>query len=384
MKIGIVCPYDWAAPGGVKAHVKDLAEELILMGHDVSVLAPGDEDESWESYVVAAGRPVKVPYNGSVARVNMGLVSTARVRRWIREGDFDVVHVHQPSSPSLAMLACWAASGPLVGTWHMSQEKSKALNAAYYIMQTVLEKISGRIAVSEKARQTLVEHLGGDAVLIPNGVVCRNFANGSPFDGYPRQDPTLLFLGRIDEDRKGLQILLKAMPKIIESHPGVELLVAGPGDEAEAAQGHGEDVMSHVRFLGMISEEDKVSAFKSANVYIAPNNGGESFGIVLLESMAAGTPVLASDIEAFSKVLEEGNAGALFSNEDSDSLAAQLTRMLRDPQELERLSEEGKRRALEYDWETVARDVLRVYESVSIPGTKVEADLRGQILGRLG
>lgn len=384
MRVGIVCPYDWVVPGGVKAHVKDLAEELIGMGHEVSVLAPGEQDDIEEPYVVAAGRPINIPYNGSVARINIGIVSSRRVRKWIREGEFDVVHVHQPSAPSLAMLACWAADGPLVGTWHMSQENSKALKGGYRPLQTVLEKISGRIAVSEKARQTLVEHLGGDAVVIPNGVVCRNFAEGEPFPGYPRTAPTLLFLGRIDEDRKGLHYLLAAMPELIAQNPDIELLVAGPGDEKQASEGISPAVLEHVRFLGLVSEADKISAFKSADVYIAPNNGGESFGIVLLEAMAAGTPVLASDIEAFQRVLLEGQAGALFANEDPTSLALELNMLLADKGEQDRLSEVGYQRSLDFDWASVARDVERVYESVTIPGVTVAADMSGQIFGRFG
>lgn len=384
MRVGIVCPYDWVAPGGVKAHVKDLAEELLASGHEVSVLAPGEQDDIEEPYVVAAGKPVNVPYNGSVARINIGLVSLRRVRKWIQRGNFDVVHVHQPSSPSLAMLACWAADGPLVGTWHMSQENSRALKGLYLPLQTVLEKISGRIAVSEKARQTLVEHLGGDAVVIPNGVVCRNFAEGKPLPGYPREAPTILFLGRIDEDRKGLQYLLPAMSELIDKHPGIELLVAGPGDKTKASEGVDPKILEHVTFMGMISEADKISAFKSADVYVAPNNGGESFGIVLLEAMSAGTPVLASDIEAFQRVLLEGKAGALFANEDPHSLAVELDKLLRNEAEQERLSSAGYDRALEFDWSSVAREVERVYEAVAIPGVKVEADMSGQIFGRLG
>lgn len=384
MRIGIVCPYDWATPGGVKAHVKDLAEELIQKGHEVSVLAPGDREEIEEPYVVPAGRPINVPYNGSVARINIGFVASRRVRKWIREGEFDVVHVHEPSSPSLSVLACWAADGPLVGTWHMSQENSKALRRMYLPLQTALEKISGRIAVSEKARNTLVEHLGGDAVVIPNGVVCQNFAEGQPLVGYPRSGPTLLFLGRIDEERKGLQYLLAAMPELIDKHPDLELLVAGPGDQTQVCAGVSPQVFEHVKFLGMVSEADKISAFNSVDVYIAPNNGGESFGIVLLEAMSARTPVLASDIEAFQRVLLEGQAGALFTNEDPGSLARELDQLLGNPTERERLSCAGYERALEFDWGSVARDVERVYESVAIPGVKVQADMSGQIFGRLG
>lgn len=384
MKIGIVCPYSWAAPGGVQAHVRDLAEALIDMGHDVSVLAPTESDHVAESYVVSGGRPISVPYNGSVAKLNIGVVSAARVRRWIRDGDFDVVHVHEPAAPSLSMLACWVADGPVVATWHSSIDNSRAMRAAYFALQTVLEKVSARIAVSEKARQTLVEHLGGDAVLIPNGVSCKRYAKSDPLPGYPRSGPTLLFLGRIDEPRKGLQVLLAAMPEICREFPDVKLLVAGPGDtEALAAQLPAE-VGEHVEFLGLVSDADKVAAFHSVDIYVAPNTGGESFGIVLLEAMASGTPVLASDIDAFSRVLEAGRAGALFRNEDPIDLARAAAELLRDPDELRRLGAEGLRRAMMFDWATVARDVERVYESVTVSGEKVQADLSGQALGRLG
>lgn len=384
MRVGIVCPYDWSAPGGVKQHIRDLADALVEQGHQVSVLTPCEDEADLEPFVVSAGRPIPVPYNGSVARLSFGPVSAARVRRWVREGDFDVVHVHEPASPSLSVLACWVCDGPLVATWHSSSERSRAMTAFYYLLQTAMEKIDGRIAVSEKARQTLVENVGGDAVLIPNGVTCKNFADGEPFDGYPRAGKTILFLGRIDEPRKGLQVLLNAMPTIVSNFPDIKLLVAGPGDIEGTQHSLSPDIADHVEFLGLISDDDKVRAFKSADVYVAPNTGGESFGIVLLESMAAGTPVLASDIEAFAKVLEEGTSGALFANEDSGDLALQLQLLLADQARLDQLHVEGLRRSQEFDWATVARDVVRVYEAVIQPGVKVEADFSGQVFGRFG
>lgn len=384
MRVGIVCPYDWSAPGGVKQHILDLAIALIEHGHEVSVLSPSDSDEGLEPFVVSSGRPVPVPYNGSVARVSIGAVSATRVRRWVRDGQFDVVHIHEPASPSLSLLACWVCDGPLVATWHSSQERSRAMTAAYYILQTAMEKITGRIAVSEKARQTLVENIGGDAVLIPNGVNCAQFEVGQPFRGYPRAGKTLLFLGRIDEPRKGLQVLLPAMPKIIERYPDIKLLVAGPGDIDGVRSSLRPDVARHVEFLGLISEDEKVSAFKSSDLYIAPNTGGESFGIVLLESMSARTPVVASNLEAFSQVLLGGQCGALFTNEDSDSLAATVNEVLADPQRCEQLVTAGFARAAEFDWRVVSRDVERVYEAVIQPGVKVEADFSGQLFGRMG
>lgn len=384
MRVGIVCPYDWSAPGGVKQHIRDLAYALQDQGHEVSVLTPCEDESDLEPFVVSAGRPIPVPYNGSVARLSFGPVSAARVRRWVRDGQFDVVHVHEPASPSLSVLACWVCDGPLVATWHSSSERSRAMTAFYYLLQTAMEKISGRIAVSEKARQTLVENVGGDAVLIPNGVTCKQFEVGDPFDGYPREGKTILFLGRIDEPRKGLEVLLNAMPTIVDRYPDIQLLIAGPGDIDGVRSSLDPQIADRVRFLGLISEDDKVRAFKSADLYVAPNTGGESFGIVLLESMAAGTPVLASDIEAFAKVLEHGRAGALFANEDSADLAQQVVALLPDSDRCEALRVEGFRRAHEFDWASVARDVVRVYEAVLQPGVKVEADFSGQVFGRFG
>ncbi|HYK67189.1 MAG TPA: glycosyltransferase family 4 protein, partial [Streptosporangiaceae bacterium] len=173
MRIGMVCPYTWEVPGGVREHVSGLAEALLELGHQVSVIAPADDDAVLPPYVVPAGRAVPVPYNGSVARLSFGFLSASRVRRWLKDGDFDVLHVHEPAAPSLSLLACWVADGPIVATMHAAMPRSRVLHAAGPILASALEKISGRIAVAEAARSTLVEHMGGDAVLIPNGVNVR-------------------------------------------------------------------------------------------------------------------------------------------------------------------------------------------------------------------
>lgn len=382
MRVGIVCPYDWNTPGGVQAHIRDLAGELQRRGHEVSVLAPADDEDDVPDYVTPAGRPVPVPYNGSVARLNIGVVSAARVRRWIKDGNFDVVHVHEAVSPTLSVLACWIAYGPIVATQHVSMERSRVLSAGALLANTAMEKLSGRIAVSEKARQFMVEHVGGDAVLIPNGVDCRAFAVPEKLPGYPREGPTLFFIGRIDEPRKGLPTLLAAMPRIIAALPDVQLLVAGPGDVPSVEKSLDPVVADRVRFLGLVSEEDKVRAFHSADLYVAPQLGGESFGIVLLEAMASGTPVLASDLEAFQLVLQGGRDGQLFPTGDSEALATQAISLLGDEQTRRELAARGLRRAQEFDWATVARDVERVYESVVTPGSPVTADLSEQLLGR--
>lgn len=389
MKIGIVCPYSWDVPGGVQFHIRDLADHLIRLGHEVSVLAPADDDTPLPPYVVSAGRAVPVPYNGSVARLNFGILSAARVRRWLHDGTFDVIHIHEPASPSLGLLSCWAAQGPIVATFHTSNPRSRAMIAAYPILQPALEKIRARIAVSEYARRTLVEHLGGDAVVIPNGVDVDFFARAKPNpewqseeargtaeEGKGRAGGTIGFIGRIDEPRKGLPVLMKALPKILAERPGTRLLVAGRGDEEEAVEKLPEELRPRVEFLGMISDEDKARFLRSVDLYVAPNTGGESFGIILVEAMSAGAPVLASDLDAFAQVLDQGAAGELFANEDADALAVAATRLLGDSERRAELRERGRAHVRRFDWSTVGADILSVYETVTDGAAAVAADER--------
>ncbi|MGA5219090.1 glycosyltransferase family 4 protein [Streptomyces cinereoruber] len=383
MRIGIVCPYSWDVPGGVQFHIRDLAEHLIRLGHEVSVLAPADDETPLPPYVVSAGRAVPVPYNGSVARLNFGFLSAARVRRWLHDNAFDVVHIHEPTSPSLGLLTCWAAQGPIVATFHTSNPRSRAMIAAYPILQPALEKISARIAVSEYARRTLVEHLGGDAVVIPNGVDVDFFARAEPKKEW--QGETLGFIGRIDEPRKGLPVLMKALPRILTERPGARLLVAGRGDEEEAVASLPREMRSRVEFLGMVSDEDKARLLRSVDVYVAPNTGGESFGIILVEAMSAGAPVLAADLDAFAQVLDQGGAGELFANEDADALADAAIRLLGDEERRKELSTRGSAHVRRFDWSTVGADVLAVYETVTDGAAAVDTDERaGGLRARLG
>ncbi|MGI5163035.1 glycosyltransferase family 4 protein [Spirillospora sp. CA-253888] len=383
MRVGIVCPYTWNVPGGVQQHVRDLAEALTGFGHHVSVITPADDDAELPPYAVSAGRAVPVPYNGSVARLAFGFLSAARVKRWINEGDFDVLHVHEPAAPSLGLLACWAADGPIVGTFHASYEKSRVVSVTAPILMSALEKITGRIAVSEAARKTLVEHLGGDAVLIPNGVATERYAMADPLPGWPGEQAgrgeggALGFLGRMDEPRKGLQVLLRAFDVLGRRRPGLRLLLAGPGDADEVVSRVAPELRDRVVVLGMVSEEDKVRAYHSVDVFVAPNLGGESFGIVLAEAMSAGAPILASDIEAFDRVLLGGRAGALFPVGDHEALAAAAEELLDDPARRKQLSTEARTAVRAYDWSAVARDVLRVYETVAPDGAGVVVSGRG-------
>ena len=381
MKIGIVCPYAWDVPGGVQAHIRDQAETLIEMGHDVSVITPVEDPASLPTYAVDGGRPRSVPYNGSVARLTFGVKATARVRRWIREGEFDVLHVHEPLAPSLGVLACWSARGPIVATVHSSIERSRVLVTGYYLAQTALEKISALVAVSEHARRTIVDHLGGDAVLIPNGVRVDHYRDAPPLREWP--GPAIGFLGRMDEPRKGLPILLEAFAGVRAHVPEATLVLIGPGDVDEVLADVPAALRAGIVVLGRLDEEEKARALASVDVYVAPNTGGESFGIVLLEAMAAGTPVIASDLDAFARVLDGGRCGALFPVGDSAALADTVVTLLEDEDARARLVEAGSRRAEAYDWRTVGVDLIDVYASVTAGQSAVREDLRGQIVGRL-
>ncbi len=375
MRVGIVCPYSWDVPGGVQFHVRDLAEVLLQRGHEVSVLAPADDDTPLPAYVVPAGRAVPVPYNGSVARVNFGPLSAARVRRWLREGGFDVLHIHEPATPSLGLLACWAATGAIVATFHTSNLRSRAMSAAYPILEPALEKIGARIAVSEDARRTLVEHVGGDAVLIPNGVFVDRFAGAAPCDEWRGEGGTVGFVGRLDEARKGLPTLLAAMEQVVAERPGVRLLVAGRGDAEEAVEGSSAEVRNAVTFLGVVTEADKMRLLRTVDVYVAPNLGGESFGIVLVEAMSAGAPVLASDLEAFRRVLAGGRVGSTFPTGDTAALSRGLLDLLGDPARRSTLTGLASSWVRRYDWSTVADELVAVYETVAAAAGAVGEDV---------
>jgi phosphatidylinositol alpha-mannosyltransferase len=364
MRVGIVCPYSWDIPGGVQAHVRDLAEKLIELGHAVSVLAPGDDDTpGLPPYVVVAGRAVPIPYNGSVARLQFGVVSAARVRRWLRDGAFDIVHVHEPAPPSLSLLTCMIHDGPLVATFHAATARSRFLAMFDTVLQPFLEKLTGRIAVSPAARKVIVEHLGADAVVIPNGVAVRRFRDAGGLPGYERGPGGAIgFIGRYDEPRKGMDVLIAALERLAPERPGLRLLVAGRGEAGEFLGRLPRAVRDRVELLGQVSEADKARLLHSVDVYCAPNTGGESFGVILLEAMAAGTPVIASDLEAFRRVLEGGAAGELFPVGDAATLATALGRLLDDPERRRALVAAADRAVAPYDWDVVARAVLRVYD----------------------
>ncbi len=375
MRVGLVCPYTWDVPGGVQAHVRELALTLQGLGHEVSVLAPAaDADAELPPYVVNAGRTVPIRYNGSVARLAFGPRSAKRARRWLADGDFDVLHLHEPLAPSVSLLALWAARGPVVATFHASVVRSRALETLEPALRPALEKIHARIAVSPAARTYVVTHLGGSCLLVPNGVDVARFAAAEPLVGWPGPHGAVGFLGRIDEPRKGLPVLLEAFGPLAAAHPGLRLLVAGPGDVDEVREELPGPWAHRVELLGLVTEEDKARFFRSIDIYCAPNTGGESFGIVLIEAMAAGAPVVASDLDAFRVTLD--GAGELVPPDEPAALAGALDALMSDAARRARLSAAGRDVVRRYDWPAVTRQVVEVYETVA--GEKVSADRSGR------
>lgn len=368
MRVGLVCPYSWDVPGGVQYHVRDLAGWLRGRGHEVGVLAPAEDESELPDYLTSCGRAVPVRYNGSVARLSFGPVTAARVSRWLSEGEFDLVHLHEPMTPSASVLALWAATGPIVATFHTSNLRSRAMLAAYPLLRPSLEKITGRIAVSQDARRTVRRHIGGDAVVIPNGVGVAQFAGATPRPSWTgsMERPTIGFLGRIAEPRKGFAVLAEAFDAVLQAVPGARLLVAGPGEPAEVTGQLSARVAASTEFLGALGDADKASFLASIDVYAAPNTHGESFGIVLVEAMATGTPVVASDLPAFVSVLGDRPGGRVFPAADAAALSRVIVDLVHAPGDLRALGERAAYRAGDFDWERVGADVLAVYDTVTV------------------
>ena len=385
-RIGIVCPYGWDTPGGVQSHIRDLAEYLIGEGHFVSVLAPAIDEESLPPYVTSAGRPIAIPYNGAVARVLFGPIAFSRVRHWISQGNFDVLHLHEPAIPSISLLACWAAEGPLVGTFHAAAKRQKVSFAVIPFLEPVIEKLNARIAVSEAARETLTEHLDTDAIVVPNGIYASLYRDGKIDERWTGN--TIGFIGRFEEPRKGLSVLIDALPAIITQIPDIKIFIAGPGDSADALKEIQPALRSRFTFMGRISEEEKANFLASVGLYIAPNTGGESFGIILAEALAAGASVVASDIPAFDSLLGHGEYGTLFESENSQDLAIKVVALLEDSAARKEIAQRGKNYAQAFDWDVVADKIYDVYQMAMVGGNGVtlssENRAWNKLLGRQG
>lgn len=362
MRIALVCPYAWDAPGGVQVHVRQLAERLRAQGHETIVLAPARSPQG--EGVVVIGRPVRVHFNGSVAPVCPDLRAVARIRAVVRAFRPEVVHVHEPFAPSLSMLAVLGmrreiGRPALVATFHAYADRSSALAAFSPLLRLVWGRIDERIAVSAAAASFAGRHLGDGFRIVPNGVDVDRFARAEPARRLP-VGPKILFVGRL-EPRKGFRHAVAALSALSAEMPEAVLVAAGEGPDARAVRDAPAGVRERVLLLGAVPYADLPGYHAACDVFLAPNTGGESFGIVLAEAMAAGLPVVASDIPGFREVVRDGTEGLLVPPGNPSAIAGALRTVLADDALRERLGEAGRRRAGRYRWETVTAQVEAAY-----------------------
>jgi phosphatidyl-myo-inositol alpha-mannosyltransferase len=348
MKVGMICPYDWSYPGGVRSHIAGLSASLTGLGIEVEVLAPSSSDEPG---IYSVGKTLAIPFNGSVARLCFSPRSNARVKQRLATGDLDLLHIHEPASPSASLLALKHAGIPVVATFHASAERSRAYAAARPLLSPLFKKISQRIAVSTASKRLVSAYFPGEYTLIPNGIEYDRFAGAEPAE-LKKGRPIVLFVGR-PEPRKGLSILIEAMEQV-RSRLEADLVAVGPTAG---------DVPGWVRALGPVGQEALPGIYKAADVFAAPSLGGESFGIVLAEAMAAGTPVVCSDIPGY----VEAAAGAALHCPagDASALAKAILEVLGDSGQTSDpaagLVARGKARASQLDWKVLVEQVSNCY-----------------------
>lgn len=365
LRIMQVSPYSWDVPGGVQVHVKELSAHLRDLGHEVGILAPGRRrgrrEDAW-----IVGRAVPVRGNGSVARISFGPQVGNVVGRALREFRPDIIHVHEPLVPSVSMHAVLNANAPVVATFHsnVAPERVSSLwfALAAPLVRPVWNKLARRIAVSEAARQSVTSRMGdGDLLVVPNGVAVDRFAAAQPAPlGTGRH---LLFVGRLEE-RKGFRVAVQAFARLAGLYPDLRLLVIGDGSERDAVDDLPPPVQDRVAMLGRVDDQRLASYLKAADVYIGPATGGESFGIVLAEAMAAGLPIVASDIPGYRDVARNGLEALLVPPGDPDALVAAVRRLLDDPALAISLGECGTARAHDFAWDSVTERLVEVYRAV--------------------
>ena len=366
MKIAMVSPYDFTWPGGVTAHVAQLARELGRSGHEVQVLAPHSPSrESQDADLhVPLGRSVPLPSGGSIARVSLSWWLYPKVRALLRKEQFDVIHLHEPMAPILPLCVLEFSDSVNVGTFHASYARQHLYRITHPIIKRWQQRLHGNIAVSPAARRYVNNAFPGDYEIIPNGIDFKHFSTDvAPMPQYQDGKINILFVGRL-EKRKGLRYLLEAYGKLKWDLPNIRLIVVGPGNpDKESYRVMSSQNLQDVEFVGLVSYDDLPRYYASADIFCSPATGAESFGIVLLEAMSAGKPVVASDIEGFRGVMTHGEQGLLVPKKDSNALAEALGMLARDPELGRKLGGNGNRLAKEYRWEVVAGRVEAYYNT---------------------
>jgi phosphatidylinositol alpha-mannosyltransferase len=362
MKIGLVSPYVYPLPGGVTQHVRFLYENLRLRGHDVRILTSSHGlQRSSEGDVIRIGKGFSVPANGSVGTLTVSFRYINQVREVLERERFDLLHFHEPLVPFLSPIVLRESRSVNVATFHAYAGFSPAYELGGRVMGGYIERLHGRIAVSAAARHFIDHYFPGDYKVIPNGVDVDRFERSVPIARWQDGTPNLLFVGRF-EPRKGLLDLLKAFRIVRRSGFESRLLVVGSGpQEREARRYVATRRLGDVHFLGRVSDDEKAALFKTAEVYVSPATGRESFGIVLLEAMASGTAIVCSDIHGYKGVVRRGEQALLTPPRDPAALAAALARLLADDELRARMGESGRRRARDFSWERVTAKVDDYY-----------------------
>ena len=364
MKIAMVSPYDFTWPGGVTAHVAQLARALGRSGHEVQVLAPHSPSRDFQDsdLLVPFGRSVPLPSGGSTARVTLSWWLYPKIRALLKKEQFDIIHLHEPMVPILPLCVLEFSKSVNVGTFHASYSRQHLYRAFQPIIKRWQKRLHGIIAVSPASRSYVNNTFPGEYEIIPNGIDYKHFsANVAPLPQYQDGKLNILFVGRL-EKRKGLRYLLEAYSKLKWEMPNTRLIVVGPGNPDKESyrilSSHG---LRDVEFAGRVSYDELPRYYATADIFCSPATGGESFGIVLLEAMSAGKPVVASDIEGFRGIMTDGEQGLLVPKKDTGALANALGRLARDPELRSKLGGQGSRSAEDYRWEVVAGRVEEYY-----------------------
>lgn len=369
MKIGLVSPYDYSFPGGVISHIAYLAHQFIQLGHKVKIIAPCPKKGTryFEEEVTAVGRPMPVPFGGAVARIPVSPWLPTQVGEILAKDDLDILHLHEPFTPMVCISALLKSNCTNVGTFHASYSKPRIYWIGKPIFKRWLPRLHGKIAVSKPALDYVSRHLPGKYRIIPNGIDIEHFTpNGHNRKEFCDSKINILFVGRL-ERRKGLVHLLNACAKAKRSFSNFRLIVVGPGTVLRFKYKRSVEEMGladNVVFTGFVPSDELPSYYRTADIFCAPATGGESFGIVLLEAMACGKPVVATSIGGYASVLAHGDEGLLVPPRDEKSLAHALLSLLEDKSLRQQMGTKGRIKAERYSWTNVARQVMEYYTSL--------------------
>jgi len=359
VKVLLACPYDWGSPGGVQVHVRELAERLRARDHRTLIVAPGP-DASSNGVVRIVGRPIRVPYRGTVAPIAFSPGSWRRLRSAMRAFGPDIVHVHEPFTPSTSMLAALAATTPVVATFHAWLDRSRLMELSAPVLRQVDRRIDAAVAVSEAAASFARHVRRGPIEIVPNGVDVGRFAEGAePPDGLP-PGRRILWVSRLDP-QKGFGVMVDAFARLARDLDDVFLLVAGEGRDRVALRSLSRQARNRVIPLGTVPHEALPRFHAVANVFCSPAVGQESFGMTLVEAMAAGVPVVATDIPGYREVVRHGVEGLLVRPNDPEALAAAIGRVLSEPELASALAAAGRARASDFAWDVVVPRLEGVY-----------------------